>query len=57
MYEYELRSKHPKWQSLLAAEYVVVQGYSNDPDAAAKLLNDLREDIDNDIYMQLQNII
>ncbi len=54
MYEYELRNKHPKWLSLLAAEYVVVQGFSNDPDAAANLLDDLREEIDNDIYMQLQ---
>ncbi len=52
MYSYELRSKHPKWSALLAAEYVAVQGYASNQEAAWKLLNDLRDEIHADIEAQ-----
>lgn len=47
--EWDKKFQHPKWKSLCAAEYVVVQGYTDDMEAAVKLLNDLREEIYADI--------
>ena len=52
MHSYELRSKHPKWISLITLEYEISQGYSKD----AELLNKLRDEIDNDITNNLKQL-